>query len=437
MLHTRLDKSPLCIELGLIVRLLMLWSWIRVKLIEMNLFDNAASRQNQYNLVTARIATRVYVLLLSFSMCVIVAYNALSVRTQNFIVQNPSQTIYENLQATYPMTIQCPCNGIIISYGTFMSLSPQYHPVCSSLLVSNGWISSVSAGQATITISDKDFRSFGMNFFAALAAICSLAQTNVVESWQSFNRTTLATSDVVSREEFVSRTHSSFSQFKIDTIFQFNLTFTFTQFLSQNMFLPKQNVDLAPANMVNGSARTEFFLWSENRNSCSCMMDSLCRESVGFPSYEDKQLVFSIPNVFRGCSIVQSVLISSLECFFNQSCLDAFQWQIISPQSVEVSILDANATHFEPQATIGELLRTLMIERWGESIQYDQYYEQCAPKLCSYSVRSKNSLLYVLVVAISLFGGLSITLKMITPPVVSFIRSRLTVQPPNNAQSGR
>ena len=88
------------------------------------------------------------------------------------------------------------------------------------------------------------------------------------------------------------------------------------------------------------------------------------------------EVKFPMPNVYRGCFIIQSVLQSTLECFFNQTCLDAVQVEIASEKSISIPILDASSTRFSPEAFIGTILDELMIENWGRAIWYDQYYAQ-------------------------------------------------------------
>ena len=77
-------------------------------------------------------------------------------------------------------------------------------------------------------------------------------------------------------------------------------------------------------------------------------------------TYEVK---FPIPSLYMGCFVIQSVLQSTLECFFNQTCLDAVQAEIISPGSINIPILDANQTRFLPQTHIETIVDALMIEQ--------------------------------------------------------------------------
>jgi len=54
-----------------------------------------------------------------------------------------------------------------------------------------------------------------------------------------------------------------------------------------------------------------------------------------------------------------------------------------------------------------------MVETWNEIIQYDEYYDQCAPEQCTYTFTSRKNLLQVITTTVGLFGGLSVGLRVI------------------------
>ena len=174
--------------------------------------------------------------------------------------------------------------------------------------------------------------------------------------------------------------------------------------------------------------RLDFFSKPTKYGNCSCALSDACQQQVEMYSNGNRSTYdvrFSIPNFFIGCFVIQSVLQSSLECFFNQTCLDAVQTEILSVRSINISILHANATRFLPETLIGTLADTLMVEQWGRTIQYDQYYAQCAPILCSYKRNSRGHALYVFTTLIGLIGGLAVALQVFVPFVVRWIRNHL------------
>ena len=58
-------------------------------------------------------------------------------------------------------------------------------------------------------------------------------------------------------------------------------------------------------------------------------------------------------------------------------------------------------------------------------MQYDQYYVQCAPKRCSYTISVGSNPVYVFTRVIGLIGGLTAVLRVLVRIVVGWIRNRM------------
>ncbi|CAF3917155.1 unnamed protein product [Rotaria sordida] len=360
-----------------------------------------------------------------------------NVEQQIVTIKNPSKIVYENLFKKYPLTLKCPCNQIVIPYGSFISFSPEYHPVCSSLFISDEWIIS-TRGRTSIDIYPTvKFEESGPYFFNTLAALCSLTQSTLSNAWQIFNRSSLITVQALSYEELIDRSNATLQQFIRNTLAEFKRIRRLISTHSHSMFLADYNTKFSTSHVNNNDTFIEFSSLPMIIENCSCAINNECKKSIGLYSYYDEQLIFEIPNLFISCSIIQGVLESSLECFFSQSCLDIVQWYIISTESIEIPILNASNTRFLPGTPIGVLLDSLMIEQWGHHIQYDQYFNQCATKLCSYTFISHPNPLYVITILVSLFGGLSIAWRIILPIIVGIIRNRMRskIFPTTNIQT--
>lgn len=85
-------------------------------------------------------------------------------------------------------------------------------------------------------------------------------------------------------------------------------------------------------------------------------------------------------------------------------------------------VYDPKSNHFPPNTTIELLIKNLMIEQWNPSYSYKQFYESCAPNYCTYSqrIRTKTSL-GIIITLVSMIGGLTVSLRLITPFLVKFI----------------
>ncbi|CAF3628193.1 unnamed protein product [Rotaria sp. Silwood1] len=420
-------------------RIYTLWLWIRIQMIEFNLFKTPITRHDSYELTTSRITTRIYLLVLFLSIIILIIYTASKVEKQVVTIENPSKVVYENLFKKYPLTLKCPCNQIIIPYGSFISFASEYHPVCSSLFISDEWIISTRGRYPLDIYPTVKFEESGPYIFNTLATLCSLIQNTLSNAWQIFNRSSLITSQTLSYEELIDRSNATLQQFIRNTVAEFKRLRKLISTHNHGMFLADYNTKFSTSHVNNNDTRIEFSSLPMIIDNCSCAINNECKKSIGLYTYDDGQLIFEIPNLFISCSIIQGVLESSLECFFNQSCLDIVQWYIISTKSIEIPILNASNTRFLPETPIDVLLDSLMIEQWGHHIQYDQYFNQCATKLCSYTFLSRPNPLYVITILVSLFGGLSIAWRIILPIIVGILRNRMRpkISPPTNTQTNR
>ena len=114
--------------------------YIKTRAVELNFFESAATRSNLHDLRTAIIATRLYIIILTITVFILALFTALDQKTQTITVQNPSQDVFQKLYLDYSATLQCPCSQVEILYETFINISYNLHPVCSSVFVSDTWI---------------------------------------------------------------------------------------------------------------------------------------------------------------------------------------------------------------------------------------------------------------------------------------------------------
>ncbi|CAF4845695.1 unnamed protein product [Rotaria sp. Silwood1] len=198
---------------------------------------------------------------------------------------------------------------------------------------------------------------------------------------------------------------------------------------SNTLSTTQLNAYLATYEFINSTTRIDFGWVPWHWDNCSCSLSDTCHVPMGFYTYppnypvEDMILKFYIPNLFVGCFVVENVLQSSLQCFFNQSCLDAIQREIKSNASIDVPILNINSTRFLPETPIHVLVNSLLLEQWHPIIQYDKYYLQCSPKSCSYKFTARNNALYVFTMLVGLIGGLTAALKLAVPKIVGSLRN--------------
>lgn len=155
---------------------------LRGLLIELTFFKTARTLTDEFERRTAVIATWLFLFCLILGTITITIYKVSIARTHMMTIDQLSQTIYETLSFTYSDTLEWECTNIVASYGWFVSISPSYHPVCSSLLISNLWMSAIANSAIRgFRYTIGDFHSVGNIFFGTLSMLCSLAETTIVD----------------------------------------------------------------------------------------------------------------------------------------------------------------------------------------------------------------------------------------------------------------
>jgi hypothetical protein len=72
----------------------------------------------------------------------------------------------------------------------------------------------------------------------------------------------------------------------------------------------------------------------------------------------------------------------------------------------------------QQKVSVNDLLSHLFIEEWSTKINYSQYFDECAPLSCTYKTADKTNFSHAITLFISLYGGLIIILRLITPFLV-------------------
>jgi hypothetical protein len=127
---------------------------------------------------------------------------------------------------------------------------------------------------------------------------------------------------------------------------------------------------------------------------------------------------------------VDACLLSSLECFYNQSCVNAiFPYQKVTDgMMLNFTALNSDnasaPSRFNISSQIKSIVDELMVEEWVIEELYDKYFQLCAPAACTYLANVYPDFLSILNTLIGLLGGLCTALDLIVLPVVRFIRKR-------------
>jgi hypothetical protein len=155
--------------------------------------------------------------------------------------------------------------------------------------------------------------------------------------------------------------------------------------------------------------------------NCNCSTSFLCTSSAKI--FDKKEnILFQVPGFHIGCFILDSLLLSSLECFYNTTCINELQGYISN--SDKKNLFLSLPTRFEPTDPIELLLKELMIENWSKKIDYDAYYQTCQVQSCFYTYNNQHPTLYIIILILSIIGGFNKILRYWIPIFVSFIRHK-------------
>ncbi|CAF0999681.1 unnamed protein product [Adineta steineri] len=422
----------------------------------LNLFKNVDERMEN-SIKQQKLITRVYLVLLTGSILILLFFNSLSTQTITIIDRYPSLNAYNELQIMYTNTVKCPCSKMTIPYRTFISIFPVLHQVCSSDFITDRWISILN--QSITNGISIDWRNRAFSQAQLLSNLCQLANETINDAINRFLSQYFITSSVLTENEFDEQINSTFNQFFQTTTVYFGLLVQTVRLLMQvdQPFMGPMQVDTELSsnlitNNVKNTINNQQLLQAGTRDinstlvNCICATNPNCKSAVAIydinhidSSHFDFNIAYVVPGSYVGCSVTESLLLSTLECFYSSSdCFvilmnyiqEMYLYNVENPLWFDVQPLnyDRMLSRYPPNTSISIIIKEMMIEQWNSSFSYKHFYESCAPSYCTYprKVHTKT-IIGVLITMIAMIGGLIISLRLITPQLIKFITSLLTM----------
>jgi len=272
----------------------------------------------------------------------------------------------------------------------------------------------------------KDYRRFLSAHFQFLIGLCQLSKESVNNSINQFLTSLFVTTELLSEKNFISRIDSLIDQSES------NAPRTFVRLLSliQNINHGNRIISTYGTNfeyiarwydLDESYAPTQALMYDDE---CSCDLYPNCTTEARFIQTNSSEDI-RIKGLKMGCTPSESFRLSTLECFYDQSCFHLIQKYTnytISVNSTNSSAPLSDLTNrFPINTTIDKLINNLFIEKWIKIKNYPFYFGRCSPLFCSYTYTQRFSLLYTITVLFGLQGGLSIVLKLICPLIVRFV----------------
>ncbi len=355
-------------------------------------------------------------------MTILLLYTSLISITKIINVEMPPLTQYSQLYSTYSQTLTCTCTKISINHDKFLHIDYTLHQVCSSIFVDPAWIDylSTSIGSAAYRY---EIRTRSLSAFQALRIFCKLINSTISDSLTEFDSRQYVNTFLKPKNLFEPEIKSLTDQFRLSM---------------RNSFLWSLSMirDPTQANALFSGLLTNYILYVtdkdgqvEARNivysSCSCTSSSTCIYPYAIYDYAKPTPVFDVPGFYTGCFVIESLLQSTLECFYDQNCIDALQVSFSSSSPMKVSALNSSLpSSYSEHSTIKDLVDNLMIEQWNASPIYEKYYNQCQPTRCTYTVKTRNDVIYIVTTLFGIAGGLITALELILPRLVKIIRKK-------------
>ena len=363
---------------------------------------------NERQIRFQRHATRLYILLIVVSLVILTFYSLLIKQIASSTVSHPTEFEYSQLQQMYPHSLQCPCTSISTPYSTFITIQPQYHQVCSSDFVSSEWITYLSTSRQDIALGD--FRVHARYQFELLSTLCQQTRQTIENALLIFLQTQFVSSQVLSKDFFESQADSIIEDWKSVTINRFLRTLDLIGATTQgNQLMSNHNTHFV-GNAISTSIRTVFYEYS----NCSCGLSPSCADNMFLSNILDGAASVStyvISNFFIGCYPLEALLASTLECFYDLSCLLTINQYISNGEPLRFSPL--NVTLNQPNDTIRSMVDRLMVDSWSPNKSFSSYYNACAPHSCTFQYQRQYDIFFVITTIISVFGGFSLAFKLI------------------------
>ena len=163
-----------------------------------------------------------------------------------------------------------------------------------------------------------------------------------------------------------------------------------------------------------------------NGSNCSCYSTSTCLTHAAvylnpvestFGVYRLNANSTPVKGMRTACYPLEGVLLSTLECYFDASCI-----QLLVPNSTGFTPLNASQlSQFPPSTTVQNIVKELMAEEWSFEVFPVAYYAQCAPPTCTYSYGHRSTVLSIVTTIITVLGGLNTLLRVVVPWVAQLM----------------
>ncbi|CAF4779101.1 unnamed protein product [Rotaria sp. Silwood1] len=431
------------IKKRIIEQLVIYFGILKTSLINLNLFKSTEKSPEAIH--HQRLSTRLYLCLLIGSVFLLLLFTTISEQTTSVTYDHPSYTVYKQLYVKYSDKLICSCSKITPNYGSFINITPIYHPVCSSAFVKPIWLDQLRLMKG-VMFAMSDWRIMSLGYFQSLAALCELAHNTVNNDLQAFRTRTIVTTRLLNEDLLRGEINNTLKQLihsmqiefeRVNNIlrllFQVNQYFagpTYNGYLYITFQSDEENLKI----IHNFSRPGNIFQDAK----CLCAFHVGCGEPMVIVS---SSTTITVPGFVWRCSAMDSILSSTLQCLYsNTNCLQIILLRYINYTNTAVPVPPLNVSQLfrtSIYSTVATLADNLFVEEWKTSLSHIQYFNMCVPSICQYTYVRRANYLYVIRMFLTFYGGLTLALSLLVPLMVKLIlrcRHQIITKQDNNRE---
>ncbi|CAF1118796.1 unnamed protein product [Adineta ricciae] len=411
---------------------------LKQKWIELNLFTSVPPSPDATILRRQRYTTQVYVICMIVTIIIVPTFISLRSETIYVTITSPSARSFLRLYQEYPRSLHCPCSQTTFDQQLIIDIQPEYHPICSSHFISSEWIKVKFVKSPRVSLTTDDIRYQSEFHFQLLSTLCQMANETIIDSLNLFYRTTFVSNELFHPNSFQTQTYLLIEQFKrtvpvsyqrtiqlLKTNYEINQFITpMNSFFSLTILEDKDEpIPIHPYQYTRSDKKK--CLSEEESSSDSCR----CFSQASYECHRQTQLkeinqTFPIDGMFQTWFPLQALLKSTLECFYNQTCLSHIT-KFIDPSQPLINITTLNSSLLSSDERrhdrIEELVNDLFVQSWKNSSSFQSYFNQCHALTCQYFYQNRVNFIYIVTTSIGILGGINVVLYLFLPLIMKFV----------------
>ena len=373
---------------------------LQCHIVRLNVFGSSSTDESIIK--QERWTTRIYLVAMFFLLLLSGSVVLTMERSITAYVSSPTQDTFQHLSDAFSSTLQCPCTQVATQCQTFANVYFRLHQVCGSAFVTAQWIRAISIDPDQLQMSF---------FWQIISGLCQLSQSSIQTILDQFSVTPLLAPTAIDVDLLRIQTRAAFNSLLVNTrsIFFRNL-FAIQRVITGNQFVSGLATNFEARWSIVDDKRQPI-LFANVFDGCSCLNFDGCPRP-------------SMSGITSDCLMMNSVLQSSLKCYYNETCLSQ-----LHPSMSPMSTLNSdNDQHSTMNSTMEDLLNRFMVDQLSIEVDYRRFYEECQPRYCTYSYRRRFDLLYTLTIMVGIFSGLNLVARFLSPIIAkTFTRRRAVI----------